>query len=1224
LRFFPGQIAELNFIRRSGADERTKREDLTMRYFRLVVCAGILLLLSGAASAQEDYINIYAGGGPNNIPATTAPVFTPTNVAFDGAGNVYYSSQGGSNTQMRVWKITKSTGILTIVAGAYDYGYSGDGALAVNAELYNPQGIAIDHSWNIFIADQYNHIIREVNAGTGIITTIAGTPQSACSGASGCGITGPATSAKLYYPSGVAIDKNGNLFIANRYNMQIVMVSCATVTSTGSTCSPNTGQTAGDIYAVAGDTTGGYAGDGGPATSAELYYPYGIAVDTDGNLFITDTNNYRIREVSCGTGISGCVAASGQTPGDIYTIAGTATAGYNGDSQPATSAELYYPLTAAVDNSGNLFIADQDNYRIREVACVTTTSTGGACTASTGQSTGDIYTVAGDGSGGFTGDMGPATSATVSQPNGVAVDSAGDLAIADYGNNRIREVPCDVSTLTCTPPGSDTAKDIYTIAGTGATTYFGNGVPATGADLYYPSGVASDSSGNIYIADRSNCVVREVNGVTGIITTFAGSGTCGYSGDGGPATSADLNQPFRVAVDSSNNVYIADTANCLIRKVTSGTITTFAGKSPSLACGYMGDGGAATGAELYEPDGVAVDSLGNVYIADQYNYVIRKVSGGNITTFAGNHTYGFAGDGGPAGSAELSYVLDVATDTQGNVYIADQYNHRIRKVNASGIISTYAGNGTAGYTGDGGLAYETTLYYPAGVAVDEAGDVIIADYDNQRVRLVDESNIIHTIAGNGTAGFNGNDILATTAELYQPTGVAVDPSGNIYEADFYNWLVRKINALVILNSYPPSASFGTVSKGSTSDPIAITLSANGAVNIASITPSAGFKETDDCPSTLNSGQTCIVDVQFAPTTAGTVNGTLTISYPGFFAPSLVVPLQGTGTALTASPNPLAFGSQSISVAVTKTVTVKGATTYNATPAYIEGDTTDYTLTTGATPCTGTIASTCNIYVKFDPLSTGAKKATLVIQDNDPTSPQLVALTGTGSSYESFTPSTIAYKPQIINTPSTNTKVTFKYGGSGTLMLTSLVASPSAYTINYTGLSSGNCSAQPLALTMNQTCTFNVAFKPTATGATPGTVTANFTGDPNSVTQLVMNVTGTGTAVKITGGLGFGIVSGGTSKILSVTVTNEGPTALTFSPTPTMTGTGAGAYQVLPSNGTNSTCLAGGLMLAQNAHCTVTVQFNSPAGNAGAPNNATLSIFDNDPTSPQTVAATGKD
>jgi NHL repeat len=1210
----------LNFIRRPGADERTKREDITMRYFRLIVCAGILLVLAGAASAQEDYINIYAGGGPNNITATTAPVFTPTNVAFDSAGNVYYSSQGGSNTQMRIWKITKSTGILTIVAGTYSYGYSGDGALAVNAELYNPQGIALDHSGNIFIADQYNHIIREVNAGTGIITTIAGDPTVACSGAIGmCGDGGPATSAKLYYPSGVAIDKNGNLFIADRYNHRIREVSCATVTSTGATCSPNSGQTAGDLYGVAGDGTAGFAGDGGPATSAEFYYPYGIAVDTDGNLFVTDTNNYRIREVSCGTGISGCVHASGQTAGDVYTIAGTATAGYNGDSQPATSAELYYPATAAVDNSGNLFIADQDNYRIREIACVTTTSSGGACTASTGQTTGDIYTVAGDGSGGFTGDMGPATSATVSEPNAVAVDSAGDLAIVDYGNNRIREVPCDVSTLTCTPPGGDTAKDIYTIAGTGATTYFGNGILATGADLYYPTGVASDSSGDIYIADRSNCVVREVNANTLIITTVAGSGTCGYSGDGGPATSADLNQPYKVAVDSSGDIYIADTANCVIRKVTGGTITTFAGKN---VCGYSGDGGAATAAELYEPIGVAVDSAGDLYIADQYNYVIRKVSGGNISTFAGNHTYGFAGDGGPATSAEFEYPADVAVDAQGNVYIADQYNHRIRKVNTSGTISTYAGNGTAGYEGDGGLAYETSLYYPLGVGVDGAGDVLIADYDNQRVRLVDESNIIHTIAGDGTAGFNGNDILATTAELYQPYGVAVDTSGNIYEADFQNWLVRKINALTILNSYPLSASFGTVSKGTTSDAIALTLSANGTVNIGSITPSAQFKETDDCPSALNSGQTCTVDVQFAPTTAGTVNGTLTVSYNGFFAPSLVVPLNGTATAMTLTPASLAFGNQSLNNSVTKTITVKGATTYAATPVTFTGDTTDFTLASNT--CTGAVTTSCVIGVAFDPTTSGAKKATLVIHDSDPTSPQLAALTGTGTSFESFTPSSITFKATVVNANSTNTKVTFKYTGTGNIMLTSLVASAN-FSINYTGLTSGNCSAQPLTLSTNQTCTFNAAFSPgTTLGVIAGTITANFSADPNGATQLVLPVTGTGTEVKITGTLAFGTVANPATSTRSVTITNEGTVTLTFSPAPTISGTGAAEYTILPYSASpaQSTCLNGSVMLTHLGSCTFSVQFTPPVG-SGTSYPADLNINDNGGGSPQVVAISGK-
>ncbi len=1217
----------MKFIRRPGADERTKREDITMRSIRLIVCAGILLFLSGAASAQQDYINNFAGGGPNNVVATTAPVYTATNVAVDGAGNVYYTSSG-IVTQHRVWKITKSTGILSIVAGTYYYGYSGDGGLAVNAQLYSPAGVAVDSVGNLFIGDFNNCLIREVNASTGIITTIAGitTPNLSC-GSAGDG--GPATSAQLYNPAGVAIDKNGNLFIAVWNSQKIRMVSCATVTSTGGACTPNTGQTAGDIYTVAGTGTQVYNGDGILATMANLYQPYGVTTDAAGNLYIADEYDQLIRRVACGTGISPCTPPSGETAGDIYTLAGTGestghtgTAGYTADGVVATTSELYYPSTISVDNAGNLYIGDQYNQRIREVSCVTTTSTGGACTPSTGQTAGDIYTVAGDGTAGFSGGDGvAATSSTLYYPIGVAVDSAGDLFIADQDNDRIREVPCDVSTLTCTPPGTDTAKFIYTIAGTGSTTFFGNNVPATGADLYYPTGAASDSSGNIYISDRANCVVRVVNAGTGNISTFAGTGVCGYSGDGGAATSAMLNSPYGVAVDSSNNVYIADTNNCLIRKVSGGTITTFAGHSPSLACGYMGDGGAAAGAELYYPDGVAADNFGNVYIADQYNYVVRKVSGGNISTFAGNHTYGFAGDGGPAGSAELSYVLGVAADAMGNVYIADQYNQRIRRVNTSGTISTYAGNGTAGYQSDGGLAVQTSLYYPVGVAVDGAGDVIIGDYDNERVRLVDQSGIIHTIAGTGVAGFKGNDVLATLAEMYQPWGIGVDPSGNIYIADYQNWLIRKVNALTILNSAPSSLLFGTVTKGMTSDPIAITLSANGTVNIGSITPSAQFKETDDCPSTLLSGQTCIVDVQFAPTTAGTVNGTLTISYPGFFAPSLVVPLQGTATALTVTPNPLAFGSQSISVSVTKTVTVKGGTTYNATPAIISGDTTDFMLTTGAPPaCSGTIVSTCNIYVKFDPMSTGAKKATLQIYDNDPTSPQLVAITGSGSSYESFTPASITYKAQIINTASTNTKVTFKYAGTGTLMLTSLVAS-SNYSINYTGLTSGNCSAQPLALTTGQTCTFNVAFTPTSTGVIPGTITANFTGDPNSVTQLQLPLTGTGTEVKITGSLAFGTVM--SPKQLSVTVTNEGSTTLMFSSAPTITGTGAAQYNIVPFSGALSTCLNGSPMLTMGQHCTITVQFNPPMPYNGTAYNATLSIFDNDPTSPQTVAITGK-
>ena len=453
-----------------------------MRYIRLIVCAGILLFLSGAASAQQDYINNFAGGGPNNVPATTAPVYSGTNVAVDKNGNVYFSSQGGS-TQHRVWMINKSTGILSIIAGTYYDGYSGDGALAVNAQLYYPYGIAVDFNGNVFIADEYNHIIREVNT-SGIITTIAGDPQTACSGV--CGDNGPATSAKLYYPTGLAIDKNGNLFIADQYNGRIRMVSCATVTSTGGTCTPNSGQTVGDIYTVAGNSTGVgvYNGDGIMATAANLYYPIGVAVDTAGNIYIADTDDELIRRVACGTGITGCTPPSGETTGDIYTIAGTGesnghtgTAGYTADGVAATTSEINEPQTVAIDNAGNLFIGDQNNQRIREVSCVTTTSSGAACTASTSQTVGDIYTVAGDASASYNGDNKLATTAQLYYPIGVAVDSAGDLFIGDYDDDRIREVPCDVTTLTCTPPTGDTAQFIYTIAGTGSTTFFGNNVP---------------------------------------------------------------------------------------------------------------------------------------------------------------------------------------------------------------------------------------------------------------------------------------------------------------------------------------------------------------------------------------------------------------------------------------------------------------------------------------------------------------------------------------------------------------------------------------------------------------------------------------------------------------------------------------------------------------------------------------------------------------------------
>ncbi len=1105
-----------------------------MRYFKLIVCTGIVLLLAGAAGAQEDFINVFAGGGPNDVAATSAPVYQPTNITLDSAGNIYFSSQY-SNYQQRIWKITKSTGILTVLAGTYSYGYGGDGALAVNALLHTPLGMAVDHAGNVFFADETNCLVRKVTVATGIITTVAGTtvttttpPTSTCGSGTGStiGNGGKATSAKLYNPTGVAIDKNGNLFIVDQANQQIRIVACATVTSTGATCTPNSGQTTGDIYTIAGDGTAGYNGDSQAATLAELYNPYGVTTDTAGNLYIVDQYNHRVRRVACGTGISSCTVPSGEIKGDIYTLAGTGTAGYNGDGIAANTADLYYPTTASVDNAGNLFIADYDNNRIREVSCATTTSSGSKCTASANQTAGEIFTMVGTGSGGYNDDGQSATGADINLAVGVVVDGAGDIFIADENNYRIREVPCDVSTLTCTPPTGDTKQFIYTVGGTGNTTFYGDNLPATGAELYYPTGVASDSKGNIYIADYDNCVVQEVSASTGEITAFAGvAGACGYSGDGGSATSANLNGPYRMVVDSADNVFIADQRNCLIRKVTGGTITSVVGKSPSLGCGYSGDSGPATAAELYEPDGVALDKSGNLYISDYDNQVVRMVScltvtstggtctpkagqtKGDIYTFAGDNSKGagYSGDGGPAISAQLYYPYDVTADSSGNVYIADAYNMRIRKVNTSGVISTFAGNGASGYEGDGGLATDTSLYYPEGVGIDGAGDILIADYSNQRIRLVDGEGLIHTIAGNGTAGFGGNDILATAAELYSPEGVNVDPSGNVYDVDYNNWLVRKITAPITLNSSVGSITFDTQTIKTTSDAVALTLSANGTADIASITPSAGFLEVDDCPTALTSGSTCLVNVRFAPTTDGVINGTLTVKYNGFFTSSLVVPLQGEASGLSISPVSLAYGTQLVTAApVTKTVTITGATTYSATSATLDGSAA---FTIASNTCTGAITTSCAIGITFAPTSAtlGGLKNTLIIHDNDPTNPQLVALTGTGTEV-TVTPNPLAFG--TVASGSKALSVTVKNVGTTTLSFTSAPTITGTGSANFkvlpysaTGPQS-TCLNGTVTLAQNATCTYTVQFT-FAGGTTSFTTDLNIFDNGGASPQVVV-------------------------------------------------------------------------------------------------------------------------
>jgi sugar lactone lactonase YvrE len=627
-----------------------------------------------------------------------------------------------------------SSGTLTRYAGTCSAGYSGDGGPAVNAQIFSPGGLAIDSSGNLYIADAYPHeYIRKVSP-SGIITTVAG---NGISGYSGDG--GPATSAALGLgrpPVNIAVDSTGNLYIPESGTQHVRKVSAAS----------------GIITTVAGSGSfaGGFSGDGGPATSAQLRYPAGVAVDAGGNIYIADTQNDRVRKVSTG--------------GIITTFACNGEGGTSGDGGAAASASCY-PTGVTFDSAGNLYITDQTNARVRKVTA----------------STGIISTVAGGGPGGtfsFGGDGGVATSANFNQPFAAAVDSAGNVYVADQGNYRLRKV-------------SNPGGIITTVAGNG-TGYSGDGGPATSAQLYFSSGVAVDSAGNLYIGDANNHRVRKVS-PDGTITTVAGNGTAAPSvqqagpgpGDGGPATSAQLRTPIGVAVDSGGNLYIADLGNFRIRKVSpGGTISTVAGNG---TFGFSGDGGPATSAQL-SAEGIALDQTGNLYIADISNRRVRKVSpAGIITTVAGTGTPGDTGDGGPASSAELYEPIFVAVDSIGNLYIADTVEGVVRKVAPDGTISTYA-------SGVG----------PYGVAVDSGGNLYISDDSNSVIRKVSSATgALTTIAGQQiNLGFPGNCIgdgaIATQAQITSPQGLAVDSSGRVFIGDVM------CNAVRVLTPDAPS------------------------------------------------------------------------------------------------------------------------------------------------------------------------------------------------------------------------------------------------------------------------------------------------------------------------------------------------------------------------------------------------------------------------------------
>jgi uncharacterized protein (TIGR03437 family) len=673
------------------------RQAVTLCGISAIVAANALV-----ATAQEYVVSTFAGGAPPSTPAAAKNISigVPQRVKLDSSGNLYFTSL---NSVFRI----DVNGILTRIAGNSRPGYSGDGGPAANAQLTAPAGLAFDGAGNIYIADSGNNVIRKITT-DGNIHTFAG---NGTPGLSGDGDL--AVKAQLLAPAGVAVDGSGNVYIADTGNSNIREVT-----------------TDGNISTFAGEGFRGFSGDGDQATSSVLNVPQDVFVAGNGTIYIADTGNADIRAVAPGN-------LNGITVPIINTVVGSTTIGFAGDGGPATKASLFNPWAVTVDGSGNIYIAEYGNNRIRLV-----------------NSSGNISTIAGNGTIGFSGDGGAATMAMLNSPTGVAVDSSGNIYIADSGNLRLRKV---------------TSANINTIAGTGQLSYSGDGGLATLAQLNAPQGVLA-GAGYLFLTDSGNAVVRRVS-ASGVINSLTG-GT--------------MVHPAGIAADAAGNVYVADPPANVVRRIgTDGNITIFAGNGNQ---GYGGDNGPAASAQLNAPTGLAIDSAGNLYIADYANHVIRKVVNGTITTIAGTGTAGFSGDGVPATQSALNFPSALALDSSANVYIADSGNRRIREISPNGIINTIAGNGISGFSGDGGLSFHAQVSSVRGLATDSLGNLYFTD--GNRIREIYTSGYINTIGGNGIAGYTGDGGAAPVAQFNQPIGLSVDSAGNIYVADSANSAIR--------------------------------------------------------------------------------------------------------------------------------------------------------------------------------------------------------------------------------------------------------------------------------------------------------------------------------------------------------------------------------------------------------------------------------------------------
>ena len=847
---------------------RKYASDLTRGFPTIVIAVAMVAALLG--DIEERYVFTFAGtgklgAGGDGSAATEAQFFSPRRLALDGSGNLYVAD----TLNNRIRRID-AEGVITTLAGTGERGFGGDGGAATEAQFSWPTGLALDGSGNLYVADTLNHRIRRIDA-EGVITTLAGTGERGFGGDGGA-----ATEAQFSWPIGLALDGLANLYVADRSNHRIRRIDAEGVVTT-----------------LAGTGERGFGGDGGAATEAQFSWPTGLALDGSGNLYVADSGNHRIRRIDA--------------EGVITTLAGTGERGFGGDGGAATEAQFRWPDGLALDGSSNLYVVDRSNNRIRRI-----------------DAEGVVTTLAGSGPttylGGYSGDGGAATEAQFAWPIGLALDGSGNLYVADSGNHRIRvirppgernpvtqEFPhfangdstvsdlvlVNVDTTTVTPVvrfysskgdpiSADSLLDVtgdleltadgalavtagiqplaartVSTHGRGALTsgsvrvvadgYIGGflrfdsravGVAGVGAaqpvnDALFPArrkedGINTGAAVRNLEAEAMAMTCHLMQGGDVLETAmvelaghgqnarfinelfpeadtsdFAGSVRC-------TAPEGRMFTGVALEMDIHNRIFttlplVAVTAT-LGGDVEKPYIFTIAGTGEG---GAGGDGGPAAAAQLLEPSGSLVDGSGNLYVADSANHRIRRIDAeGVITTIAGTGERGFGGDGGPATEAQFSYPSGLALDGSGNLYVTDVSNYRIRRIDAEGVITTFAGTGERGFGGDGGPATEAQFAWPTGLALDGSGNLYVADSGDNRVRRIDAEGVITTFAGTGKYGFGGDGGPATEAQFSWPWQLALDGSGNLYVADHDNSRIRRIDAEGVITTFAGTGEWG--------------------------------------------------------------------------------------------------------------------------------------------------------------------------------------------------------------------------------------------------------------------------------------------------------------------------------------------------------------------------------------------------------------------------------